>query len=245
MSISTATLLTFAEGAAKKTALTGTATSTSSSSTTSSTSDAALSSLGQNYTEFLTLLTTQLEHQDPSSPMSTDSFTSELAQFAGVEQQVQTNSNLATLISATQENTLAEGKSLLGSTATATSSRFALQNGSAETSYTASSTAPVAIAVSDASGTIVKTETLTPAVGTNTWTWNGVSDSGSSEPNGIYSISVMQTAASGPPQSLATTTAGTITGLNQSSSGVNVNLGDYSTSLGNVTGITDASSNSS
>ena len=67
-------LLTATEAAAKAANATNT---TSGASTTSSSSD-ALASLTTNYNQFLSLLTAQLQHQDPTSPMDTDSFTSEL-----------------------------------------------------------------------------------------------------------------------------------------------------------------------
>lgn len=237
MTVSSASLLSAAETAAKQ----ANASSTSSSATSASASaDAALSSLGQNYTEFLTLLTTQLQHQDPSDPMSTDSFTSELAQFAGVEQQVETNTNLASLITATQNSELEQSQSLVGNTATATSSKITLDDGSASLTFSAASTQNVAIAVSDSSGTIVKTDTLTPTSGTNTWTWDGLSDSGSTEPSGTYSVAVVQAASDGTTSTLSTQTTGTITGVTKGTNGVDVTIGGVSTSLDDVSAISQA-----
>ena len=62
-----------------------------------STSTNALSSLTNNFSSFLNLLMTQLQNQDPSSPMDTNQFTSELVQFSQVEQQITTNSSLTTV----------------------------------------------------------------------------------------------------------------------------------------------------
>ena len=45
---------------------------------------------------------TQLQHQDPTSPMDTNAFTSQLVQFSSVEQQINTNTSLTKLIEATQ-----------------------------------------------------------------------------------------------------------------------------------------------
>ncbi|AOX19952.1 flagellar hook assembly protein FlgD [Kozakia baliensis] len=88
--------------------------SSSSSTSASSSSSGALASLSNNYNTFLSLLTTQLQHQDPSNPMNTDSFTTELAQFSGVEQQVSTNKNLMTLINTVQEQEMTNGTALIG-----------------------------------------------------------------------------------------------------------------------------------
>src|SRR5947208_12909592 len=54
------------------------------------------STLAGNFQAFLTLLTTQLRHQNPLDPLDTNQFTQQLVQFAGVEQQLRTNSELST-----------------------------------------------------------------------------------------------------------------------------------------------------
>ena len=41
---------------------------------------------------------TQLKNQDPTSPLDTNQFTSQLVQFAGVEQQISMNTNLEKMI---------------------------------------------------------------------------------------------------------------------------------------------------
>src|ERR1700744_4656824 len=65
---------------------------------TSSTPD-AMAQLSGNFSTFLTLLTSQLTNQDPTSPMDSNQFTQQLVEFSQVEQQIDTNTNLKTLIS--------------------------------------------------------------------------------------------------------------------------------------------------
>ena len=62
----------------------------------------ALTALSGNFGDFLKLLMTQLQHQDPTSPLDTNQFTSELVQFSAVEQQINTNTSLTKLIQLTQ-----------------------------------------------------------------------------------------------------------------------------------------------
>ena len=50
-----------------------------------------------DFSTFLTLLTTQLQHPDPTDPMDSNEFTQQLVQFTGVEQQIQQNQNLEAL----------------------------------------------------------------------------------------------------------------------------------------------------
>ena len=60
--------------------------------------DAAQQQLSGNFSTFLTLLTTQLQNQDPMNPMDSNQFTQQLVEFSQVEQQINTNDNLKTII---------------------------------------------------------------------------------------------------------------------------------------------------
>ena len=54
--------------------------------------------IADNFQTFLTLLTTQLQNQNPLDPLDTNQFTQQLVQFAGVEQQLKSNDQLKSLI---------------------------------------------------------------------------------------------------------------------------------------------------
>ncbi|GBQ66322.1 basal-body rod modification protein FlgD [Ameyamaea chiangmaiensis NBRC 103196] len=217
------------------------AASSATSSTSSTTTTDPLASLGSNSTEFLTLLTTQLKNQDPSSPTSTDQLTTELAQFAGVEQQVSTNTNLSTLISLTQEEQMYNSQSLVGKTAEATTSTLPLQNGAAEFSFTSSNTDPVAIAIADSSGTVVKTVTMTPRAGTNTYTWDGTDNQGTTRSDGAYYVAIQGQTASGAT-SLTPTVTGTITGTSLDAGTVDIEMGGATIPMSSVISLHSATS---
>jgi flagellar basal-body rod modification protein FlgD len=73
---------------------------------------------GQNtvdYNSFLKLMVTQMQNQDPTAPMDSSQFLSQLASFSNVEQAVQSNSKLDSLISMTQ---ITQANGLIGKTAT-------------------------------------------------------------------------------------------------------------------------------
>lgn len=53
-----------------------------------------------DFQTFLTLLTTQLQNQDPLKPMESTEFVAQLASFSSVEQQVRTNDRLAEIFEA-------------------------------------------------------------------------------------------------------------------------------------------------
>src|SRR6267154_6583804 len=93
------------------------------------TSDTA--TLASNFTTFLTLLTTQLKNQNPLDPLDTNQFTQQLVQFASVEQQLKTNSELTTLVSLQQTAQTTQALGFVGKTAVVDGSTTALTNSTA------------------------------------------------------------------------------------------------------------------
>ncbi len=54
--------------------------------------------LAKDFDNFLQLLTTQLQYQDPLAPMDSNQFTQQLVAFTGVEQSIATNKNLEAIV---------------------------------------------------------------------------------------------------------------------------------------------------
>jgi flagellar basal-body rod modification protein FlgD len=97
------------------------ATNTSNTTNTNSSSSQTQPSLGLTSNQFLSLLTTQLQSQDPLNPTDPNQFTSEMVQYAGLSESIDTNSKLDTLNTTmssvlTQVSLLAQAS---GATATA------------------------------------------------------------------------------------------------------------------------------
>jgi flagellar basal-body rod modification protein FlgD len=61
------------------------------SATSNKTASEKTTGIADNFQTFLTLLTTQLQHQNPLDPLDTNQFTQQLVQFAGIEQQLKSN----------------------------------------------------------------------------------------------------------------------------------------------------------
>src|ERR1700754_5003962 len=80
------------------TVVSATSTPSSSSSSSSSSSTTTTTGIADNFQTFLTLLTTQLQNQNPLDPLDTNQFTQQLVQFAGVEQQLKSNDQLKSLV---------------------------------------------------------------------------------------------------------------------------------------------------
>lgn len=78
-------------------------------------SSKAASALNVDYNTFLKLLIAQMKNQDPTNPMDATQQVSQLATFSQVEQTIQTNKNLESLISS---SVLSEAGSIIGKTLT-------------------------------------------------------------------------------------------------------------------------------
>jgi flagellar basal-body rod modification protein FlgD len=210
------------------------ASGSSGSSTSASTTTNALTSLTSNFNDFLNLLMTQLQNQDPTSPMDTTQFTSELVQFASVEQQISTNSSLGTLIQATQGSETLQASAMVGKTVDATTAALPLQNSSGSVQFTTPAAEPVAIAVYDSAGNEVRNITATSNQGSNTWTWNGTNDAGTQLPDGTYRVDVETANANGVATAVPFTVQGTVTGVSNSGTTVDLQLGTTTVPLSSV-----------
>lgn len=88
---------------------------TTASSATSSTASKAAEKASIDYDSFLKLLIAQMKNQDPTDPMDASEQVAQLATFSQVEQSIQMNSNLETLITG---NALTNASSYIGKTIT-------------------------------------------------------------------------------------------------------------------------------
>src|ERR1700726_2667565 len=155
-------------------------TSSSSSSSTSSTAQAAGANASQqlagNFNTFLQLLTTQLQNQNPLDPLDTNQFTAQLVEFASVEQQINMNSNLQTLISMQQTSQSLQALQLVGSNVTINSNTAALSNATASPAtwgFTSPAPATGNVTITSATGQVAFTGTVSLSSGSQTFTWNG------------------------------------------------------------------------
>lgn len=198
-------------------------TSNTSSSAASSTDSTSATALDQNFDEFLQLLTTQLQNQDPLDPMDTTQFTNQLVEFSQVEQQLKTNDTLTSLLSLQTVNMTSLGVSFIGKNVQAQGSTFS-QTGSGGNpvalAYNVASTpATGTISITDSSGNVVYTSPINLTSGTHDFTWNGTEADGSQAPAGNYTLTVSASDASGAPITTTTFVPGTVSGLETSDDG--------------------------
>ena len=195
----------------------------------------SLSSLTNNFGDFLNLLMTQLKNQDPTSPMDTNAFTSQLVQYASVEQQINTNSNLTKLIEATQGSAMLQSGAVVGKQAQVTSDHVALQDGKGVVGFNSPTAQRVNIGVYSDAGVKLRETSIDATAGDNSWAWDGRSSTDKKLDDGSYKVVVVDPSGA----ALTTTTTGTVTGMQKSGSTVSVSLGSLKAAMGDVQSVTD------
>ena len=150
------------------------------------------SQLAANFDTFLVLLTAQLKNQDPLEPMDSNQFTEQLVQFSQVEQQINSNKNLESLIALTKARSSADAVSYLGKTLTLTDGTAALMGGEAHWAYSLDNDAATAtLMIRNAHGDVVYSAPAEASAGMHSFTWNGVGSSGATLPPGPYQLMVI------------------------------------------------------
>ena len=211
--------------------LTGAGTASGSAASTAAATNASTSAstVASQYQTFLKMLTTELQNQDPTQPLDSSQFTSQLAQFSSLEQQLQTNSNLSNLITAQQSATFNSASGYIGHSVQANGDSFtATGSGSAvPLAFSLAGTATSAkVSILNAAGQTVNTLTVSnPAAGMNTLTFSGNDSNGSPLPAGTYTYSVSATDISGKSVAATTYETGTVTGVNASNGTTTLQLG--------------------
>jgi flagellar basal-body rod modification protein FlgD len=197
------------------------------------------SKLTDTFDTFLTLLTTQLQHQDPLEPVDSSEFTQQLVMFTGAEQTIATNRNLEALIKLFQTSQSAGAVNYLGKVVEADGDSAALSNGSASWRYDLPvNAAQTTITITDANGSAVFTGNGQITAGSHNFVWDGKSTQGITQPDGIYKIAISSKDTNG--QSIATTTSivGSVDGIETVDDELVLTVGSVKVPLDKVKSVT-------
>jgi flagellar basal-body rod modification protein FlgD len=209
----------------------------------SGTTPSAQVGLGNDFHTFLTLLTTQLRNQDPLSPLDTNQFTQQLVSFSQVEQAINTNTTLSSLLSLQQADQSVAALPLIGHTVEYTDNQGALVGGQAEFAYNLPSQATSAtITITDASGNIVLQQPANTGAGPHTFTWNGKASDGTQAPDGTYTLNVSATAPDQSAIKAAISAFGKVEGVDIVNNTPTLNIGGISEGLSKVVAIDNGGS---
>jgi flagellar basal-body rod modification protein FlgD len=210
--------------------------------TTNSTVNSGQIQLSSDYNTFLQLLTTQLKNQDPLSPMDTNTFTQQLVAMNGVQQQLQTNSLLQTLVN--QSSGSGPAVNLIGKQVQANSPTVSF-NGSADWTYDLGGNAASAtMAVTNSAGQVVWSQQAPDlSSGQHAFVWNGQTLTGGQVTSGTYTLKITANDSNLQAMSPQVFVQGVVTGVSSGPSGTLLNLGPTTVNYTTVTQVQNATTN--
>lgn len=200
--------------------------------------------LANNFDTFITLLTAQLQNQDPLEPVDSTEFTNQLVQFSSVEQQIETNSALADLITLTANSQAASLSGYLGKTVEVQSATAEMSGEDGiEWLYTLpEGVESVTLSIQSEDGRIVYSETVgDTSVGEHEFQWDGTMSNGQLASAGTYSLLLGATDQNDGSVSVAPRVRTQVTGIDLSTgvTALATNSGIYD--FANVLRVTSAS----
>jgi flagellar basal-body rod modification protein FlgD len=217
---------------------TAAAASSSGTSAAAATSALASSQIAGNFQSFLTLLTTQLQNQNPLDPLDTNQFTQQLVEFAGVQQQLNTNDSLATLVSLQQTAQSTQALGFVGKTAVVSGSTAALTDSTATWQLSVPTASTVNITIASSTGQTVFTGSYSAAAGNNQpFTWNGQGSDGTQEPDGNYTMTATAKDASNNTVAITTAIQGVVSSVDLTQSPPLLSIGGQTYTVNQIQSI--------
>ncbi|MBF0282905.1 MAG: hypothetical protein HQL51_00400 [Magnetococcales bacterium] len=186
-------------------------------------------------TNFINLLTAQLQYQDPMKPMENAEVTSQMAQLSTLQQSSQTNTLLQQLVDAQSTTGINQGVSYLGKNIVVEGDRFSMKDGKGSLGFELSLPANASITVFDQYGQKVKwIDPAKYAAGES-----NVNVNDSSLGDGIYRFEVSLMDANAEETKVTPLGGGTVSGVsNDASKGVMLEMNGMKVAMDKVRRIT-------
>lgn len=152
---------------------------------------ASSNKLSQDFDDFLNLLTTQLQNQDPLSPMDSTEFTNQLVGFSQVEQQINMNEKLEQILSLELSSMSTVAANYVGMNVSFLGEVTYFGGDPLNIEYVLDDNAASSkIRILDEEGNIVRTVEADKSAGHHEFTWDGTDDYGQPVAEGNYTIRV-------------------------------------------------------
>lgn len=145
---------------------------------------------GEEFNNFLQLLTAQIRNQDPLSPLDSTQFVEQLATFSTLEQQVRSNSNLEGIAQGINELQSLIANQWLGQTVSVEASELTFSGEPIEFGFSAPEEADRAVlTIRDSNNRVILSGALDPEQ--DTYQWDGQTTSGNrAVPGTAYNFSI-------------------------------------------------------
>jgi len=197
----------------------------------------AESSLGKD--EFMRLLITKLQHQDPLNPTSDEAFIADLAQFSSLEEMENMNQGLSNLALLQSNSTNTSMVNYIGKTAVLAGDTINLENNFSTINYELPSNAEqVNISIYSENGQLIKTiDASNVQAGENSLIWNGQNGQNLDMPEGRYKVKITAIDKNGNSIPTIPRMTGKVTGVTYENGFPELVIGGASYSLGKIISI--------
>jgi flagellar basal-body rod modification protein FlgD len=199
--------------------VTGTTNTVTAAVNTSAAATVANTTLADNFTTFLQLLTTQLRNQNPLDPLDTNQFTQQLVQFAQVEQQLKSNTQLETLVSLQKATQATQALGYVGQTVAIDGQTSKLTSATgAGWSFNSPKPASATINIINSAGATVFSGAYSLNSGIQNFVWDGRNNSGVKQPDGDYKLAITAKDATGQSVAVSTEIQGVVDAVDMAKS---------------------------
>lgn len=202
----------------------------------------ATTKLASDFTQFLTLLTTQLKNQDPLSPMESTEFTNQLVNFTGVEQQINTNQKLDSLIAMNLGTGFSSALGYVGKNISYLSNEANFDGAKpVKITYAVTEGKPVTtkINIYDKDQRLIVSKDVSSATGAKEFVWDGKNKDGGTVPPGTYTIRVDALDQNDKPLKTSTVVSGRVKGIETQNGATMLLVGERAVAIGSVINVTE------
>lgn len=184
--------------------------------TAASSTQLARTKLSDSYDNFLKLLTSQLQYQDPLQPMDSAEFTNQLVLYSQVEQQISQNEKLDQLLATQNASQARAALGFIGLDVETVVQDFEYDEGSVEFAYHMPDGVAdgATLVIKDAAtGKVVASADAETKQGSHEFTWDGKNKEGDHVRAGTYRLEVSATGTDEEALMIPTTTFGKVSGI--------------------------------
>jgi len=181
--------------------------------------------------DFLKLLTTQMQNQDPTNPVDNTKMIADMAQFSSLEAMKQLNDTVSSMSQMFKVNQAVQASMLVGKDVVVPGNKISLISGNAPIALVdiKQPLTDVKAQIRDASGTLVREYAWDRLpVGQGDLKWDGKDGSGNALMQGNYTVTAWGTNSEGARTAVGTLVAKKVVSVDVGSSGASLNLADGS-----------------
>ena len=183
--------------------------------------------IADNFQTFLTLLTTQLQHQSPLDPLDTNQFTQQLVQFAGIEQQLKSNEQLKSLVEIEKGAQATQALVYVGNTVAIDGSKAQFDK-SATWNFNSEQDTTAKITITNSAGQTAYSGNFNLKKGGSSFVWDGKGNDGMQWPAGTYTLTATGTDSKGNNVAISTEVQGVVDSVDLTSSPPLLSIGGQS-----------------